>query len=80
MLGIPELIGNLLSLATEGLRFSTSKNATKYRDEMVDLEKQILEEEAKGYHSDDQKIVALWRRLSIVARAALDESRQSAPT
>lgn len=55
------------------------KEGNKYLNEMVGLQKDILEEEAKGYDSDDQKLVVLYRRLAIVAQAAVTEGKLNAP-
>lgn len=68
------ILGPFLTLATEGLKFANTKMATKYRDELLDLQKQIIDEEAKGYHSDDQKLVVLYKKLTAVAQAAVTET------
>lgn len=73
------LIGPFLELAKEGLKYVNTAKARAYLDELVNLEKQILEEEAKGYHSDDQLLVVIYRRLKIAAQAATAEARINAP-
>lgn len=73
------LIGPLLSLATEGLRYMNLKEGKKYLDEMVALQKAILAAESEGYNSDDQEIVVLYGRLAIVAQAAVNEAKLNAP-
>ncbi len=73
------LIGPFRALATEGLKYVNTKAARQYLDELVGLQKQILDEEAKGYHSDDQLLVVLYRKLKVVAEAAHAELKLNAP-
>jgi hypothetical protein len=63
----------LIPLATELLKMINSKQATKYLDEMTNIRKELLEETSKGFNSDDQKIVELYKRLEISAQAAYQE-------
>jgi intein-encoded DNA endonuclease-like protein len=67
------LITSLTALASEGLRLANIKLSRKYVDEMFDIREQLLAEEAKGFNSDDQKIVELRKRLKIVVDAANQE-------
>jgi len=68
------LIGSLAGLLTEIFKFVNTKEATKYLDECVELQKDILEEEAKPYGSqDDDKVVRLRAQLAVITDAAKQE-------
>ena len=73
-MSIIPLVDSALGLASEIFKYINSKNATKYLDKMVSLKKEILEEEAKGYYSDDRLIEQLTSELSIVLEAVKQES------
>jgi hypothetical protein len=64
------LISALTSLATEGLKLANTKISRKYIDEMLQLQKELLAEESKGFNSDDQKIVEIRKKLKLVVEAA----------
>lgn len=64
---------SLLPLATEVLKLINTAQARKYLDELVGLEKDLLTEQAKGFDSDDEKIVQIYKKMKIVADATHQE-------
>jgi hypothetical protein len=67
------LLAPIIGLATESLKLINSKEATKYIDQMVKLKMNIMNEEAKGYNSDDVKIEKWYKELKIVLEAVQQE-------
>ena len=62
-----------LSLASQVFQYLNVKESRKYIDEMVELKRSIVEEEAKGYSSDDAKLEGLYADLAIIVEAARAE-------
>lgn len=67
------LIGAAIAAITEGLKLANTEASRKYIDQMVKLKMDILEEEDRGYDSDDAKIESLYKELTIVMQASQQE-------
>lgn len=63
-----EEIGILLSLLTEVAKIVNFKNATKYKDQMMDLERQYAQELAKGDQRDDANVYSIRFELRNLAK------------
>ncbi len=68
-----ELATLLVGLATEALKLINTESSRKYVNELLEIQKEIQEEEAKGYDANDAKIEALQKRIKIVAEAVKNE-------
>lgn len=62
-----------LVLATEVLKLINTENARKHENRIVDLKKQLLEEENKGQQAVDSRIEMLYQELQIELEAAKNE-------
>jgi hypothetical protein len=67
------VVGLALALATEIFKFVNTENSRKYLDRSIKLQKEIQEEEARGYYADDAKIEHHYKELQIIAGAAASE-------
>lgn len=65
-----DLLGPGLSLAEQVFKFVNTKMSMKYINELVSLRQDILEEENKGYDSDDAKLETLYKQAQIIQEAA----------
>lgn len=66
---IAALVTSVIGLATEIAKIVGTLESRKYLDKLVKLKLNIEKEEAKGYHSDDSKIEAMYRDLSVIVDA-----------
>lgn len=64
-----EIVSGAIFLATEIFKYINTENARRYLDEMTDLEKELIEENAKGYDSDDRRIEYLYERFKVAQKA-----------
>lgn len=64
------LITAFLECIKAGLNIKLEAEATKYIDEMIEIQKQIKAEEDKGYESNDAKIESLYGDLRIIIDVA----------
>ncbi len=62
-----------LELGTEILKLVNTENARKYRDQIIELKKDILEEEEKGPMAIDSKIESHYKELQILLEAVKNE-------
>ena len=70
------IVGPVVQLAVQGLKLWNTKEARKYIDEIYEIKQSILEEEQKGYDSDDTKIEYLYKQLAITNEAAANAMLQ----
>lgn len=68
-----EFLAPALSLATQVFQYLNTKAATKYLTELMELKKDLLNEEAKGYNANAPKIEGLKARAKILVEAATAE-------
>lgn len=66
---IAALVTSVVGLASEIAKIVGTMQARKYLDKLVKLKLGIEKEEAKGYHSDDSKIEAMYKELSVIVDA-----------
>ncbi len=69
-----ELIGSVAALLTQIFKLINTKESRKYLDQLVELQKDVLEEESKSYdQQNDAKVVQLRAELKIISDAAQQE-------
>lgn len=69
-------ISAIANLASEVFEFINTKESRKYIDELVNRKQQLSDEQAKGDLSDDARIVWLYKRIGLIAEAALSDLRR----
>jgi hypothetical protein len=62
-----------LGLAAEVLKYVNTENGRKLIVDVKNIKLEILEEEGKGYGSDDAKLETLYSRAKILIEAAQSE-------
>jgi hypothetical protein len=72
-LGIGGFLGPAISLATEILKLINSENATKLTRQLLDKQRELNDEEAKGYNSIDSKIEGLIKDINLLQQAVSNE-------
>lgn len=68
-----ESIGLIAQFGTEVLRFVNDKKLMKHKDRMLELQKDITEEKARGQLSDDGKIESMEKEFYQEANAFLQQ-------
>ena len=63
------LIESIIGVADKALELINMKESRKYVDLMLRIKKEIMEEETKGYDSDDAKIESLQKELKLTLDA-----------
>lgn len=67
------IVAAALTLAGEVMKYVNTKNAQKLINDVKDLKLKILEEEGKGYTSDDAKLETLYAQAKVLMEAATSE-------
>jgi len=68
-MAIESIVTAGIGLASKVADFLNTKQSRKYIDQMVKIKKSILEEESRGYFSDDTKLERLYDELKIIFEA-----------
>jgi len=67
------LIDGFLKVAVEVLKYINTDNTRKYVDEMREISQELLDEESKGYDSDDRRIEYLVEKYKLAQNAFTNE-------
>lgn len=71
--GLGGILGPAIGLATEILKLINSENATKLTRQLLDKQRDLDAEEAKGYDSIDSKIESLVKDINLLQQAVSNE-------
>lgn len=68
-----EIILAALGLTDKVLGLMNLREMRKYKDRILEIKLAILDEEKRGYHTDDARIENLYKELKVTLEAAANE-------
>lgn len=69
------LIAAAIGAVVQGLKLANTERGRKYVDQLAQKQMQILDEEGRGYLSDDAALETFYKELKILMEASENEIR-----